>query len=165
VETDANSRSYYILGYVSISPLNSIHANDIESIEVLKDADATAIYGSRGGNGVILITTKKGKGGRSKVSLNLSSGMAKMGSKIEVLNRRQYLDMRYEAIKNDGHTIATAPAHTTYDLRLWDTTRSTDWQEELLGARPAIPGRSFRCPAAAKIPRSCSMVIIPEKPL
>jgi TonB-dependent SusC/RagA subfamily outer membrane receptor len=64
VETDANSRSYYILGYVSISPLNSIHANDIESIEVLKDADATAIYGSRGGNGVILITTKKGKGGR-----------------------------------------------------------------------------------------------------
>lgn len=125
--------SFEVLGYVSTSPLNSINPNDIESIEVLKDADATSIYGSRGGNGVILITTKKGKGGKTAVNLNLSSGMAKMSRKVDVLDRRQYLDMRYEAIKNDGQTIATANPGSVYDLRLWDTTRTTDWQDELLG--------------------------------
>ena len=129
----ANTSGHELLGYVSASPLNSINPNDIESIEVLKDADATSIYGTRGGNGVILITTKKGKSGKTSVNLNLSSGIAKMARKVEVLNTRQYLDMRYEAIKNDGQTIATALASTTNDLRLWDTTRYTDWQKELLG--------------------------------
>lgn len=128
-----NSSGHEMLGYVAASPLNSINPNDIESIEVLKDADATSIYGTRGGNGVILITTKKGKTGKTGVTLNMSHGIAKMGSRMELLNTRQYLDMRYEAIKNDGQTIATAAASTTADLRLWDTTRYTDWQEELLG--------------------------------
>jgi TonB-linked SusC/RagA family outer membrane protein len=121
------------LGYVDISPLNSLNPNDIESIEVLKDADATSIYGSRGANGVLLITTKKGRSGRTMVDINVSSGFANMARKQPILNRRQYLDMRYEAIRNDGQTMATAPASTVYDLLKWDTTRSTDWQEVLLG--------------------------------
>lgn len=128
-----NPPSFEVLGYVGTSPLNSINPNDIESIEVLKDADATSIYGSRGGNGVILITTKKGKAGKTSVNLNLSSGIAKISRKVDVLDRRQYLDMRYEAIKNDGQTIATANPSTVYDLVSWDTTRSTDWQDVLLG--------------------------------
>ncbi|SEW15002.1 TonB-linked outer membrane protein, SusC/RagA family [Chitinophaga arvensicola] len=121
------------LGYVDISPLNSLNPNDIESIEVLKDADATSIYGSRGANGVLLITTKKGHSGRTMVDINISSGFANMVRKQRVLNRREYLDMRYEAIRNDGQTIATAPASSVYDLTKWDTTRSTDWQDVLLG--------------------------------
>ena len=56
-----------------LSPLNAINPNDIESIEVLKDADATAIYGSRGTNGVIIITTKKGRSGKIKVDVNMSA--------------------------------------------------------------------------------------------
>lgn len=131
--TADNASNRTLLGYVSASPLNSINPNDIESIEVLKDADATSIYGSRGGNGVILITTKKGKAGKTAVNVNFSSGTAKIARKVDVLDRRQYLDMRYEAIKNDGQTIATAQQSTVYDLVSWDTTRSTDWQDVLLG--------------------------------
>src|SRR5260221_9564864 len=57
------------------SPLNTINPADIESISVLKDADATAIYGARGGNGVILITTKKGRGGNTQFNVDWSSGL------------------------------------------------------------------------------------------
>jgi TonB-dependent starch-binding outer membrane protein SusC len=123
----------YIAGYVDINPLNSINPADIESIEVLKDADATAIYGSRGGNGVILITTKKGKPGKTAVTVNVSTGVGNIDRKLEVLNTEEYLEMRHNAIRADGYTLATAPAYSTYDLTRWDTTRYTDWQEKLIG--------------------------------
>ena len=112
------------------NPLNSINILDIESIEVLKDADATAIYGSRGANGIILITTKRGKPGKLKVHLNYYTGSGKVSRKIDLLDRRSYLDMRYEAFKNDGITPDISNAS---DLLLWDTLRSTDWQKELIG--------------------------------
>ncbi len=112
------------------SPLSNINPSDIESIDVLKDADATAIYGSRGANGVVLITTKKGKAGQMKVDVNMETGWGKVAKELGLLNTRQYLDMRYEALKNDG--ITTIPA-TNFDLTLWDTTRNTDWQKELIG--------------------------------
>ncbi len=112
------------------SPFSYINPADIESIDVLKDADATAIYGSRAANGAILITTKKGKAGQTKVDINVQNGWGKVTRKLDVLNTRQYLDMRYEAYSNDG--ITTIPA-TAYDLKLWDTTRYTDWQKELIG--------------------------------
>lgn len=115
---------------VTASPLNFINPSDIESIDVLKDADATAIYGSRAANGALLITTKKGKAGKTSLNVNVQHGWGEVTRKMDVLNTRQYLDMRYEAYKNDG--IATIPA-TAYDLKLWDTTRYTDWQKELIG--------------------------------
>jgi TonB-linked SusC/RagA family outer membrane protein len=117
------------------SPLSYINPSDIESIEVLKDADATAIYGSRAANGAILITTKKGKAGQTKVSFNLQQGWGKATRKMDMLNTRQYLDMRYEALKNDGIDINTiSPTNTSYtDLKVWDTTRYTDWQKALIG--------------------------------
>ncbi|MBO9571872.1 MAG: SusC/RagA family TonB-linked outer membrane protein [Chitinophagaceae bacterium] len=112
------------------SPINFINPADIEAIDVLKDADATAIYGSRAANGAILITTKKGKAGKTKASVGLQEGWGKIAHKVDMLNTRQYLDMRYEAIRNDGLTINSSP---NYDLLLWDTTRYTDWQKELIG--------------------------------
>lgn len=116
------------------SPLNYINPSDIESIDILKDADATAIYGSRAANGAILITTKKGKAGRIKVNLNLQQGWGKATRKVNLLNTRQYLDMRYEAYKNDGIDPSTlTPDGSNYDLTLWDTTRYTDWQKEMIG--------------------------------
>lgn len=115
------------------SPLNYINPNDIESIDVLKDADATAIYGSRAANGAILITTKKGKAGKTRLSLNAQQGWGKVNHKLDILNTRQYLDMRYEAFKNDGIPLSTLNTNSNYDLTVWDTTRYTDWQKELIG--------------------------------
>lgn len=112
------------------NPLNFLNLADIESITVLKDADATAIYGSRGANGVILITTKKGKAGQTRVDVNMQTGWGKVTHKLELLNTQQYLDMRHEAKRNDNAAVTA----TDYDINgLWDTTRYTDWQKELIG--------------------------------
>lgn len=117
------------------NPLSYINPNDIESIEILKDADATAIYGSRAANGAVLITTKKGKAGQMKCDVNLTYGWGEVGHKWGLLNSRQYLDMRYEALKNNGIDLSTQSNISSrfYDLKVWDTTRHTDWQEVLIG--------------------------------
>jgi len=112
------------------SPLNSINPGDIESIEVLKDADATAIYGSRGANGVVLVTTKKGKEGKTRFNVGYSGGIGKVTGFMDLMDTRQYLAMRAEAFENDG--IPYGPAD--YDINgTWDQSRYTDWQKELLG--------------------------------
>jgi TonB-linked SusC/RagA family outer membrane protein len=113
------------------SPLNGINPSDLESIEVLKDADATAIYGSRGANGVVLITTKKGKEGKTRFNLNTYSGFGKLTRTMDLMHTEQYLSMRREAFSNDGITVYPANA---YDVNgKWDQTRYTDWQKELIG--------------------------------
>lgn len=117
------------------SPLNSINPSDIESIEVLKDADATAIYGSRGANGVILITTKKGRQGKTGLDVSFYSGIANVGRKMNLLNTPDYLVMRKEAFKNEGMTPDESNA---IDLVSWDTTRYTDWQDELIGGNATL---------------------------
>jgi TonB-linked SusC/RagA family outer membrane protein len=115
----------------NISPLNAINPANIESIEILKDADATAIYGSRGANGVVLITTKKGKEGKTRFSISSSTGIANIARKLDLLNTEQYLAMRREAFANDG--ISEYPENA-YDVNgTWDQTRYTDWQEVLIG--------------------------------
>jgi TonB-linked SusC/RagA family outer membrane protein len=112
------------------SPLFSMNPRDIASIEVLKDADATAIYGSRAANGVILITTKKGKPGKTTFNMELSQGIIDVPKRYQMLNTSQYLQVRREALRNDATfpSLSSAP-----DLVLWDTTRYTDWQKVLLG--------------------------------
>lgn len=131
-ETASNSLSAAVLPYTEINPLNTIHPNDIESIEILKDADATAIYGSRGANGVILVTTKKGRAGRkTTLSVNTSYGLSQVAGKMELMDTSQYLEMRRQAYANDG--ITEYPANA-YDINgTWDQTRYTDWQDELIG--------------------------------
>jgi TonB-linked SusC/RagA family outer membrane protein len=112
------------------NPLDFINPTDIESIEVLKDADATSIYGSRAANGAILITTRKGKSGKTKVDFNFRNGLGKVGRKLDLLNTTQYLIMRNEGIKNASRTVSA----TDYDINnVWDTTSYTDWQKELIG--------------------------------
>ncbi|WP_319590143.1 SusC/RagA family TonB-linked outer membrane protein [uncultured Draconibacterium sp.] len=122
-----------IIPYGEIDPLNAINPNDIESIEILKDADATAIYGSRGANGVILVTTKKGKtGSRTALSINSSYGVSQIARKMKLMDTPQYLEMRRQAYANDG--ITDYPANA-YDINgTWDENRYTDWQEELIGS-------------------------------
>ncbi len=117
-------------GSSGLSPLNMINPSDIESIEVLKDADATSIYGSRGANGVILITTKKAGIPGQQFTFNLSSGYSKVTRTMDMLDTRQYIQMRKEAFKNDGTELNTLDAP---DLLLWDTTRYTNFKDLLIG--------------------------------
>ncbi len=126
------NRGTEVLGNgASGSPLSYINPADIESITVLKDADATAIYGSRAANGAIIITTKKGTVGRTQVSLNYQTGWGNLVKRMPLLNTEQYLMMRNEALRNDQKTASLL--NGDYDLLLWDTTRYTDWQKELIG--------------------------------
>ena len=112
------------------SPMYNINPADIESIDVLKDADATAIYGSRGANGVILITTKRGKPGTNVFDLQVAEGISFNTRAWPLLNTPQYLEMRRQAFRNDGivPTVLNAP-----DLFLWDTTRYVNWQKAAYG--------------------------------
>ncbi|MBK7562213.1 MAG: SusC/RagA family TonB-linked outer membrane protein [Chitinophagaceae bacterium] len=112
------------------SPLDNINPSDIERIDILKDADATAIYGSRGANGVILITTKKASTEQTRFFVKLHRGAGAITRKMELMSTSQYLAMRREAFVNDGTAMTNSNAP---DLLLWDTTRYTDWQEQLIG--------------------------------
>ena len=83
-----------------INPLISLNPNDIESIQILKDASSAAIYGARGTNGVVLITTKQGKSGKTKISLNTSGGWSQATHKLKWLNAAQYVELFTEASAN-----------------------------------------------------------------
>lgn len=112
------------------SPFINLNSADIESVEVLKDADATAIYGTRGANGVILITTKKGKAGPTRVNVDVYRGYQQAVNKMDFLSVDEYLQMRRDAFAADG---LTPTAVTAPDLLEWDQTASTDYQDLLFG--------------------------------
>lgn len=114
-----------------INPLNTLDPSAIESIEILKDADATAIYGSRGANGVVLITTKKGSSGKTALNIEASTSFINVTLLPELLTTEHYIQMRQEAFTNDGFTEYP---ETEYDVNgTWGLTRYTDWQEVLIG--------------------------------
>ncbi|SEW26104.1 TonB-linked outer membrane protein, SusC/RagA family [Chitinophaga sp. YR573] len=125
-------------GSLGSSMFNFINPADIESISVLKDADATAVYGSRAANGAILITTKKGKSGKTQVNINARNGWGQIDHKLKMLNTQQYLDLRKEAYVNAGRPIPTSantpnPNSSNYDLTVYDQNKYTDWQKVLVG--------------------------------
>ncbi|NJN26616.1 MAG: SusC/RagA family TonB-linked outer membrane protein [Cyclobacteriaceae bacterium] len=104
------------------SALADINPNDIESIEILKDAAAAALYGSRGSNGVILITTKKGQSGEARISFDAYYGIQNVSKTFELLDGQQYIDLVNEARVNSGN----APFN-----QLTFTGENTNWQEEV----------------------------------
>jgi TonB-linked SusC/RagA family outer membrane protein len=104
------------------NPLNSLNPADIESIEILKDASATAIYGSRGSNGVVIITTKKGASGRMKVGYNTYYGSQEVSNSLDLLNGQQYKDV-LNAIIDAGGGVASE--------RVVNDPVNVNWQNEL----------------------------------
>lgn len=109
----------------SLNPLATINPNDIESIEVLKDISATAIYGSRGANGVILITTKKGKQGEKKASINYgySLGFSNVAKKLDLMNAAEWAQFQKTYYNNKG-------GYT--DEQIAALGKGTDWQDAVL---------------------------------
>ncbi|MFN5009478.1 MAG: SusC/RagA family TonB-linked outer membrane protein [Bacteroidota bacterium] len=159
----ANSQPLYVLDGVPITsqsqssyggamnPLADLNQNDIESIEVLKDASAGAIYGSRAANGVVLITTKKGKAGRTNVSLNLQTGYAEATKRLPMLNSEQYAELILEAAKysddregipyNDPYSYTSYVKNDVMDYYSYgewskDPTKSYDWQDAVFQRGP-----------------------------
>jgi TonB-linked SusC/RagA family outer membrane protein len=123
------------LTFGGIDPLNTLNLSNIASIEVLKDADATAIYGSRGANGVILITTKKGREGKTELQARVYTGASTVPHRIDLLNTEEYLQIRRRAFENDG---VEPTAENAYDLLIWDQDRYTDWQDEFFGGTAQV---------------------------
>ncbi|MCX7985869.1 MAG: TonB-dependent receptor [Bacteroidales bacterium] len=101
-----------------INALNRLNPDDVESIEVLKDASSAAIYGASGGNGVILITTKKGKSGEIKTSFNSYMGSEEVIKKLDMMNSQQWLEL-LEEMSSSSRPITTRP----------DTFQTYDWQD------------------------------------
>jgi TonB-dependent starch-binding outer membrane protein SusC len=107
------------------NPLSSINPSDIESIEILKDASATAIYGSRGANGVILITTKSGQNEKMKISYQGYFGVQNRANKLELLNAQEYKSVLNAIIDAGGESEASRVGEIANDGK------GTDWQDEI----------------------------------
>ena len=115
-------------GSSSVSGLSTINPSDIKSIEILKDASATSIYGARAANGVVLITTKSGKAGKDKISLDVNYGIQSVAKKIDVMNAYDYANLVNEAYINDG----LDPYYSNEKIaELQANPKGTDWQDEL----------------------------------
>ena len=116
-------------GAMNQNPLASINPADIESVEILKDAGATGIYGSRGANGVILITTKRGKTGKPQFNFNTRVGIATYAKRQKFVDTDKWLQLRQEAWTNDGKT-GEAPLPPGYTFAT-AANNNTDWWDEL----------------------------------
>lgn len=112
-------------GNITLSPLASINPNDIESIDILKDASATAIYGSRGANGVVIVTTKSGKKGTGKFSFDTSYSISTIPKKLDSMNLQQYAI--YQNALADAYNVTPRQEFANPSL----LGKGTDWQEEI----------------------------------
>lgn len=125
-----NDPLYVIDGYPTTDSelFNSISPTDIDDIQILKDAASSAIYGSKAGNGVIIVTTKSGRTGKSRVSFSTQTGVNQVQRYVDVLGSKDYLDMIIEARTNNG-TIGNFPG--LLKLRESGDYANTDWQDEI----------------------------------
>lgn len=132
---NAGNEPLYVIDGFPTGSLNSINTNDIESMEVLKDASATAIYGSRGSNGVIMVTTRRGKAGRSIVSYDGYYGQQSVRRKIPLLNAEQFAEFVNEANVNNGGTPYFDGSSPDRPLP-GSLGKGTDWQDAILRTAP-----------------------------
>lgn len=127
---EATTGTLLTQGMRGFNPLAAVNPDDIESIEVLKDAAATAIYGARAANGVVLITTKRGRAGAHSVSFGAYYGVAEVRRRLPVLDAAQFAEMVNQAYINAGQPPRFSPA----DIASLD--RGTDWQDAIFRAAP-----------------------------
>ena len=134
-----------------INSMNDISSSDIDSMTVLKDAASTAIYGSRGANGVIIITTKRGKDGKVAVNFNMFYGMKTMANQIDVLSPEDYTKWQYEyaLLSQTGTKVASDSAsYTKYfgnwqDHDMYQGLKGDDWQKQIFGRTGEVQSRDL----------------------
>jgi TonB-linked SusC/RagA family outer membrane protein len=136
--TQSNDPLYIVDGF-PVDNISNIPANDIEDITVLKDASSTAIYGSRGANGVILVTTKSGKSGKVNVSYNVYYSWKKIAKKLDTLSPYDYAKWQYElALLKNNNDPTKISSYTDYfgeyqDMDLYKNVEGNDWQDLTYG--------------------------------
>lgn len=124
----------YIVDGFPIARISDVSPSDIDTMTVLKDASSTAIYGSRGANGVILITTKKGKSGKVTVAYNMSYGVKELAKTLDVLPVGDYAKWQYEyAMLTSKMDNFTKNFGNYQDLDQYQNLKSNDWQQQVFG--------------------------------
>jgi TonB-linked SusC/RagA family outer membrane protein len=127
-----NSDPIYVVDGFQINDISYLNPNDIESTEILKDASATAIYGSRGAAGVVIITTKKSKSGAPQVTFDAYAGVQTMANKLDLLDAKDYATLRLEAYDNDGTPLdQNSELFTRLNYIKEGGYSGTNWQEEV----------------------------------
>lgn len=135
--TQDNSPLIIVDGF-PVNSISDISPSDIESIDVLKDASSTAIYGSRGANGVVIVTTKNGKEGKVSVSYNAFYGIKKIAKKLDVLDAEDYVNWQYEYAVLDNDGTDEIESYTRYfgnyqDIDQYNGKVGNNWQEQVYG--------------------------------
>ena len=124
--TASNEPLYVVDGFPLMDGnISDLNPSDIESMEILKDASSTAIYGSRGANGVVMITTKKGKSGTKNLSVNTSVGVQMPGCLANLISGEDFINFMNAGYKNQGSNIPFSGIPSTY-------TTDTNWEKEIL---------------------------------
>lgn len=131
--TSPNGNGNYATG----SPLDNINPNDIQSIEVLKDAAAAAIYGSRAANGVVLVTTKRGKTGKPQINFNVYGGYSQMAKKLDLLSSEEWVERATEIINNNW--VRSQPTTPGAPARL--ASQTTAQRQAILGITTINPSQ------------------------
>lgn len=119
-----NSPLYIVDGF-PVSSISDIAPSEIQTIDVLKDASSTAIYGARGANGVVIVTTKSGKEGKTQVNFNASFGLKKITKMVKTMSPYDYAYYQYE--------LGSTEYGNYNDLDIWKSKEGTDYQDELFG--------------------------------
>ena len=138
--TQSNDPLFIVDGFQQAN-INDIPPSDIVSIDVLKDASLTAIYGAKGGNGVVIVTTKSAQAGKIKVGFNGRLSVATLSKSLDLMNTRQFADYQYDRAAANGTRSSWAKSFrgnfgNPLDLDLYGKLPTHDWQDEVMGENP-----------------------------
>ena len=138
--TQTNEPLYIVDGF-QVDNINDIPPSDIASIDILKDASLTAIYGAKGGNGVVVVTTKSAQAGNVKVSFNGNLNISHLSKKLDLMNAEQFAKYQYQwhacnGTRSSNGKFFRSNFGNPYDLDMYGTLPSHDWQDEVMGETP-----------------------------
>lgn len=138
--TQSNSPLYIVDGFIQDN-INDIPPSDILSIDVLKDASLTAIYGAKGSNGVVVVSTKSAQVGKIQVNLNANLSVSHLSKKLDLMNASDFAKYQYQwhscnGVRSDNGKKYKSYFGNAYDLDMYSTLPSHDWQDEVMGETP-----------------------------
>ncbi|MEJ6979641.1 TonB-dependent receptor [Pedobacter sp. P351] len=135
--TQSNAPLFIVDGF-PVDNINDIPPTDIQSIDILKDASMTAIYGARGGNGVVVVTTKRARSGKVSVTFNHNTQVRTLARKIDLMNPYEFVKIQYESVvgNNANRQKFRGNFGNPLDFDLYKRFEANDWQDEILGGSP-----------------------------